>query len=40
VLTEGEDIIPIPGAKHRKYLQENVGALDVDLTSVDLARID
>jgi aryl-alcohol dehydrogenase-like predicted oxidoreductase len=40
VLTQGEDIVPIPGTKHRKYLQENVGALDVDLTSADLAGID
>jgi aryl-alcohol dehydrogenase-like predicted oxidoreductase len=32
--------VPIPGTKRRKYLQENVGALDVDLTSKDLARID
>jgi aryl-alcohol dehydrogenase-like predicted oxidoreductase len=40
VLTQGEDIVPIPGTKHRKYLQENVDALDVDLTSADLARID
>src|ERR1700731_2446337 len=40
VLTQGEDIVPIPGTKRRKYLQENVGALDVDLTSNDLGRID
>ncbi len=40
VLSQGEDIVPIPGTKRRKYLQENVGALDVDLTSKDLARID
>jgi aryl-alcohol dehydrogenase-like predicted oxidoreductase len=40
VLVQGENIIPIPGTKRRKYLQENVGALDVDLTSDDLARID
>jgi len=40
VLVQGENIIPIPGTKRRKYLQENVGALDVDLTSEDLARID
>ena len=40
VLAQGDDIVPIPGTKRRKYLQENVGALDVDLTSKGLARID
>lgn len=39
VLARGEDIIPIPGTKRRKYLQENLGALDVHLTSADLAAI-
>ena len=40
VLAQGEDLVPIPGTKRRKYLQENVGALSVSLTSADLARID
>jgi aryl-alcohol dehydrogenase-like predicted oxidoreductase len=40
VLAQGEDIVPIPGTKRRKYLQENIGALEVDLTSKDLERID
>jgi aryl-alcohol dehydrogenase-like predicted oxidoreductase len=40
VLAQGEDIVPIPGTKRRKYLQENVGALDVVLTDEDLARIE
>ena len=40
VLAHGENIVPIPGTKRRKYLQENVGALDVDLTAEDLAQID
>jgi aryl-alcohol dehydrogenase-like predicted oxidoreductase len=40
VLAQGEDIVPIPGTKRRKYLQENIGALDVDLTNKDLERID
>ena len=40
VLAQGDDIVPIPGTKRRKYLQENIGALDVDLTREDLARID
>jgi aryl-alcohol dehydrogenase-like predicted oxidoreductase len=39
VLAQGDDIVPIPGTKRRKYLQENVGALDVTLTAKDLARI-
>jgi aryl-alcohol dehydrogenase-like predicted oxidoreductase len=40
VLAQGDDIVPIPGTKRRKYLQENVGALNVALTSADLVRID
>jgi len=40
VLVQGDDIVPIPGTKRRRYLEENVGALDVSLTPEDLARID
>ena len=40
VLARGQNVVPIPGTKRRKYLQENVGALDVDLTSEDLQRTD
>jgi aryl-alcohol dehydrogenase-like predicted oxidoreductase len=40
VVAQGEDMVPIPGTKRRKYLLENIGALDVSLTSEDLARID
>lgn len=40
VLAQGEGIVPIPGTKRRKYLEENVGALDVKLTAEDLRRID
>ncbi len=40
VLAQGDDIVPIPGTKRRKYLEENVGALDVCLTNDDLRRID
>lgn len=40
VLTQGEDIVPIPGTKRRSYLEENVRALDIELTPEDLARID
>jgi aryl-alcohol dehydrogenase-like predicted oxidoreductase len=39
VLAQGENIIPIPGTKRRKYLQENIGALSLILTNDDLARI-
>jgi aryl-alcohol dehydrogenase-like predicted oxidoreductase len=40
VLAQGDDIIPIPGTKKRKYLQENAGAVDVNLSAVDLQEID
>jgi aryl-alcohol dehydrogenase-like predicted oxidoreductase len=40
VMAQGDDIVPIPGTKHRKYLWENIGSLDVSLTSEDLARLD
>ncbi|HEX4965969.1 MAG TPA: aldo/keto reductase [Thermoanaerobaculia bacterium] len=40
VLAQGDDLVPIPGTKRRKYLEENVGALDVELTAGDLRRID
>ena len=40
LLARGEDIVPIPGTKHRKYLEENVGALNVKLSGADLARIE
>ena len=39
VLAQGDDIVPIPGTKHRNYLEENVNALKVDLNSDDLQRI-
>jgi aryl-alcohol dehydrogenase-like predicted oxidoreductase len=39
VLAQGEDIVPIPGTKKRKYLEENFKALDVLLTESDFARI-
>jgi aryl-alcohol dehydrogenase-like predicted oxidoreductase len=40
VLAQGNDVVPIPGTKRRKYLQENIGALDVRLTEKDLRRIE
>lgn len=39
VLAQGDDIVPIPGTKRRKYLEENAGALEVRLTREDLDRI-
>jgi aryl-alcohol dehydrogenase-like predicted oxidoreductase len=39
VLAQGEDVVPIPGTKRVKYLEENVGALDVRLTADDLAAL-
>jgi aryl-alcohol dehydrogenase-like predicted oxidoreductase len=39
VLAQGDDIVPIPGTKRVRYLEENVGAVDVRLTRDDLARI-
>lgn len=40
VLAQGEDLVPIPGTKRRKYLEDNVGALNVELTGEDLRQID
>ncbi|MGW7378371.1 aldo/keto reductase [Streptomyces sp. NPDC054794] len=40
VLAQGEDLVPIPGTKRRSYLEQNAGAVDVELTKDDLARID
>ncbi|WP_144735248.1 aldo/keto reductase [Extensimonas perlucida] len=40
VLAQGQDIVPIPGTKRRRYLEENLGALTVSLSPQDLERID
>lgn len=40
VLAQGEDIIPIPGTKKRKYLEENAAAVDTTLTGADLKALD
>jgi len=40
VLARGEDIIPIPGTKRRKWLEENIAALEVTLTAEDLQRLE
>jgi aryl-alcohol dehydrogenase-like predicted oxidoreductase len=40
LLAQGEDIVPIPGTKQRRYLEENVAALKVELTQSDLDEIE
>jgi aryl-alcohol dehydrogenase-like predicted oxidoreductase len=40
LLHKGQDIVPIPGTKRRRYLEENVGALDVSLSAEDMAFLD
>ncbi|HEX2218300.1 MAG TPA: aldo/keto reductase [Gemmatimonadales bacterium] len=40
VLAQGDDIVPIFGTKRRKYLEENVRALEVELSAADLEQID
>ena len=40
VLAQGEDIVPIPGTKRRTYLDENLAALEVQLSQEELADID
>jgi aryl-alcohol dehydrogenase-like predicted oxidoreductase len=40
VLAQSEDIVPIPGTKHARYLEENLGAVDVHLTVEHLRRLD
>jgi aryl-alcohol dehydrogenase-like predicted oxidoreductase len=40
VLAQGEDVVPIPGTKRRKYLEDNAGAVDVELSDDELKRID
>ena len=40
VLAKGEDIVPIPGTKRRKWLRENIGALDVVLTNDEVAALE
>ena len=39
VMAQGNDIVPIPGTKRRKYLEENVAAMDLQPSQEDLARI-
>ncbi|HEX3235454.1 MAG TPA: aldo/keto reductase [Gemmatimonadales bacterium] len=40
VLARGDDVVPIPGTRQRRYLEENVRALEVELTEADLEEID
>jgi len=40
VMAQGKDIVPIPGTKRRRYLEENVAAVEIKLTKEDRARID
>jgi aryl-alcohol dehydrogenase-like predicted oxidoreductase len=40
VLAQGDDVVPIPGTKRRRYLEENVEATEVPLDAEELARID
>jgi aryl-alcohol dehydrogenase-like predicted oxidoreductase len=40
VLAQGEDLVPIPGTKRRKYLEENAAAVEISLTKNDLAAIE
>src|SRR5213595_1984895 len=40
VLAQGDDVVPIPGTKRVRYLDENIGALDVNLSRADLERLD
>lgn len=40
VMAQGKDIVPIPGTKRRKYLEENAAAADIPLSQEDLARLD
>jgi aryl-alcohol dehydrogenase-like predicted oxidoreductase len=40
VLAQGDDVVPIPGTKRREFLEENVGAIAVELTPEDLAAVE
>ena len=40
VLAQGEYIVPIPGTRHIRYLEDNLGAVDVELSNEDLKRLD
>lgn len=39
LLAQGDDMVPIPGTKRRQYLEENVAAVDIELSQAELDRI-
>jgi len=39
VLAQGDNMFPIPGTKQQKYLEENIGAVNVHLSESDLAKL-
>jgi len=39
VLAQGDDIVPIPGTKHQKYIEQNAGAVEIELTADELEKI-
>jgi aryl-alcohol dehydrogenase-like predicted oxidoreductase len=40
ILRRGDDVVPIPGTKRRRYLEENIGAVDIKLTEGEIARLE
>jgi aryl-alcohol dehydrogenase-like predicted oxidoreductase len=40
ILAKGEDIVPIPGTKRRKYLEQNAAAAGIDLSAAEVKRIE
>jgi aryl-alcohol dehydrogenase-like predicted oxidoreductase len=40
VLHQGDDVVPIPGTKQQRYLEQNVAALDLELSAEDMSRLD
>jgi aryl-alcohol dehydrogenase-like predicted oxidoreductase len=40
VLSRGDDVVPIPGTKRRRYLEENVAAVEVELTAAEIDDIE
>ena len=40
ILRKGDDLVPIPGTKRRRYLEENLGAADLELDAGDMERLD
>ncbi|GMA86565.1 hypothetical protein GCM10025868_18150 [Angustibacter aerolatus] len=39
MLAQGDDVVPIPGTRRERYLRDNLGAADVELTADDLAAL-